>query len=134
MQAAKKIYHANGFNINSEDYGMTNEDVQRLEKIGLTNYVREGHPLPPIKLVKDFQMVIKKMCDHSKTSNGEFSFSLYQKPVFFWSFFNYFFESIYETCLYAFEFENQKDAMPEDTFRDSIQKNFFKIQKYSDER
>ena len=43
------------------------------------------------------------------------------------------FEDIYETCLYAFEFEDQKDAMPEDTFRDSIQKIFFKIQKYSDE-
>ena len=43
------------------------------------------------------------------------------------------FENIYETCLYAFEFEDQKDAMPEDTFRDSIQKIFFKIQKYSDE-
>ena len=43
------------------------------------------------------------------------------------------FENIHETCLYAFEFEGQKDAMPEDTFRDSIQKFFFKIQKYSDE-
>ena len=43
------------------------------------------------------------------------------------------FENIRETCLYAFEFEDQKDAMPEDTFRDSIQKIFFKIQKYSDE-
>jgi len=38
------------------------------------------------------------------------------------------FENIYETCLYAFEFEYEKDAMPEDTFRDSIQKIFFKIQ------
>jgi len=43
------------------------------------------------------------------------------------------FENIHETCLYAFEFEDQKDAMPEDAFRNSIQKIFFKIQKYSDE-
>ena len=43
------------------------------------------------------------------------------------------FENIHETCLYAFEFEDQKDAMLEDTFRDSIQKIFFKIQKYLDE-
>ena len=43
------------------------------------------------------------------------------------------FESIHETCLYAFEFEDQKDAMPEDTFRDSIQKIFFKMQKYLNE-
>ena len=43
------------------------------------------------------------------------------------------FENIHETCLCAFEFEGQEDAMPETTFRDSIQKNFFKIQKYLDE-
>ena len=43
------------------------------------------------------------------------------------------FENIHETCLYAFEFEGQEDAMPEDKFRDSIQKIFFKIQKYLDE-
>ncbi len=43
------------------------------------------------------------------------------------------FENIHETCLCAFEFEGQEDAMPESTFRDSIQKNFFKIQKYLDE-
>lgn len=43
------------------------------------------------------------------------------------------FENIYETCLYAFEFEDQDDAMPEDKFRDSIEKFFFKIQKYSNE-
>jgi len=43
------------------------------------------------------------------------------------------FENIYETCLYAFEFEDQDDAMPEDKFRDSIEKFFFKIQKYLNE-
>ena len=43
------------------------------------------------------------------------------------------FVNIHETCLCAFEFEGQEDAMPETTFRDSIQKNFFKIQKYLDE-
>jgi hypothetical protein len=39
------------------------------------------------------------------------------------------FENIHETCLCAFEFEGQEDAMPETKFRDSIQKFFFKIQK-----
>ena len=43
------------------------------------------------------------------------------------------FEDIYETCLCAVEFYFEEDAMPETTFRDSIQKSFFKIQKYSDE-
>ena len=43
------------------------------------------------------------------------------------------FENIHETCLYAVEFDGEEEAMPEDIFRNSIQKNFFKIQKYSDE-
>jgi hypothetical protein len=43
------------------------------------------------------------------------------------------FENIYETCLYAFEFEDQDDAMPEDKFRDLITISFFKIQKYLNE-
>lgn len=45
--------------------------------------------------------------------------------------FSSFFENIYETCLYAFEFEDQDDAMPEEKFRDSIEKYFFKLQKIS---
>jgi hypothetical protein len=43
------------------------------------------------------------------------------------------FEDINETCAYAFEFDGETNAISEDTFRDSIQKIFFKIQKYSDE-
>ena len=41
--------------------------------------------------------------------------------------------NIHETCLCAFEFEGEEDAMPETQFRDLIQKTFFKIQKYLDE-
>ena len=43
------------------------------------------------------------------------------------------FSSIHQTCLSAFEFEDQEGAMPEDTFRDSIQEIFFKMQKYLNE-
>ena len=43
------------------------------------------------------------------------------------------FQNIHEMCLCAFEFEGQEDAVPETKFRDSIQKTFFKIQKYLDE-
>ena len=42
------------------------------------------------------------------------------------------FENIHETCLCAFEFEGEEDEMPETKFRNSIQKTFFKIQKYLD--
>jgi len=44
------------------------------------------------------------------------------------------FENIHETCFYAFEFEDEKNLVPEDKFCDSIQKIFFKIQKYLDKR
>lgn len=72
-QAAKKIYHASDYVINPEDYGMTKDNLKHLERIELTKYVREGHPLPPIKLVKNYQMVVKKTCDHSKYSAGKYS-------------------------------------------------------------
>lgn len=72
-QAAKKIYHASDFGINPEDYGMTKVNIMRLQRIGLTKYVREGHPLPPIELVKDYQMAVKNSCDHSKHSDGKYS-------------------------------------------------------------
>lgn len=72
-QAAKKIYHASDFGINPEDYGMTKYNIMRLNRIGLTKYVREGHPLPPIKLVKDYQMAVKNMYDHAEHCDGKFS-------------------------------------------------------------
>jgi len=71
-QAAKKIYHASDFGINPEDYGMTKYNIMRLNRIGLTKYVREGRPLPPIKLVKDYQMAVKNMYDHAEHFDGKF--------------------------------------------------------------
>ena len=72
-QAAKKVYHASAFGVNPEDYGMTKDNLQRLEEIGLTKYTQESSPLPPIELVKAYQMAVKKMCDHSKSSDGKYS-------------------------------------------------------------
>ena len=72
-QAAKKIYHASGFGINPEDYGMTKDDVMRLNRIGLTKYVREGRPLPPIELVNDYQMAVKNLYDQAEHCDGELS-------------------------------------------------------------
>jgi hypothetical protein len=52
---------------------MTKDDILHLNGIGLTKYVREGRPLLPIKLVNDYQMAVKNMCDHSEHSDGKFS-------------------------------------------------------------
>ena len=72
-QGAKKIYHVSDFGINPEDYGMTKDNILKIQRIGLTNYAREGHPLPPIKLVKAYQMAVKNMCEHFQHSDGRFS-------------------------------------------------------------
>jgi hypothetical protein len=39
-QAAKNIYQISDFGINAEDYGMTKDNLNHLQRIGLTNYVR----------------------------------------------------------------------------------------------
>ena len=74
-QAAKKLYHAPEFGINPELYGITKDDLRRLNFIGLTNYVREGRPLPPMELINDFQMAVKNMCENpnSRRFDGEYS-------------------------------------------------------------
>lgn len=52
---------------------MTKYNTIRLNRIGLTKSVREEHPLPPIKLVRDYQMIVKNMYDHVEHFDGKFS-------------------------------------------------------------
>lgn len=66
VKAAGKIYHASQLGVNPEKYGVTNEQLQRISQIGIHNYAREGKPLPPIELIREYQMAIKDICD-----NGE---------------------------------------------------------------
>lgn len=75
----KKVYHANDFGINSEDYGMTKYNIMRLNRIGLNKYIREGRSLPPIKLVKDYQMAVENIYDHAEYFDGKFSSRAEQK-------------------------------------------------------
>ena len=73
LQGAKKIYHAGEFGINPEDYGMTQSDLMRLKRIGLTKYVREGRPIPPIELVREYQRAVKNLHDDAEHCDGKFS-------------------------------------------------------------
>ena len=73
-QAAKKIYHVSDFGINPEDYGMTKEQLRKIETVGLTNYIRLDNPPPPIELIKDYQAAIKGFCKNSeKLPNGTYN-------------------------------------------------------------
>lgn len=79
LKAAGKIYHASQLGVDPEDYGMKKEDVLRIEKIGIYKYAREGRPLPPIELIKDYQMAMKDICTNGKLLEGTYSSRADQK-------------------------------------------------------
>ena len=58
---------------------MKNEDVKRINEIGIYNYAREGRPLPPIELIKDYQMAMKDICTNGKLLEGTYSSKAEQK-------------------------------------------------------
>jgi len=70
-QAAKHIYHANGMGIDPADYGFTQQELERIRGEaqykggGLIAYARRGYRLPPIKMVRDYQLRLKVRCDQS---------------------------------------------------------------------
>ena len=79
VKAAGKIYHASQLGVLPEDYGMKPEDVKRINEIGIYNYAKEGRPLPPIELIKDYQMAIKDICSNGKLLEGTYSSRAQQK-------------------------------------------------------
>lgn len=74
-KAAAKIYHASDVGLNPEKYNLSLDNLKRLNSIGLHAYAREGHPLPSIEFVKDYQAAIKKICTDGQSSNGTYSSS-----------------------------------------------------------
>ena len=71
-QAAKHLYHANGMGIDPADYGFTQQELERIRGEaqytgggGLIAYARRGYKLPPIEMVRDYQLRLKKSCDES---------------------------------------------------------------------
>lgn len=74
-KAAEKIYHAPHLGINSEDFGMTDNDLARIQQIGLKNYAQEGRELPSIEFVKAYQNALKNICENGKSMDGTYSSS-----------------------------------------------------------
>lgn len=70
-QAAKHIYHANGLGINPEDYGFTQEQLERIRGEsqykggGLIAYARRGYKLPQIEMIQDYQFKLKTSCKNA---------------------------------------------------------------------
>lgn len=62
-QVCKKVYHANGFGIVSEDYDITQKELVKIgETGGLIKHVRESVRLPPMELVQTFAQTLKDNC------------------------------------------------------------------------
>jgi transposase InsO family protein len=71
-QAAKHIYHANGMGIDLVDYDFTQQELDRIRGEaqykgggGMIAYARRGYKLPPIEMVRDYQLRLKRRCDES---------------------------------------------------------------------
>jgi hypothetical protein len=81
-QAAKHIYHANGMGIDPADYGFTQQELELIRGEarykgggGMIAYARRGYKLPPIEMVRDYQLRLKRRCDQSpiKRTNVPYS-------------------------------------------------------------
>jgi hypothetical protein len=71
-QAAKHIYHANGMGIDPADYSFTQQELERIRGEarykgggGMIAYARRGYKLPPIEMVRNYQLRLKRSCDES---------------------------------------------------------------------
>ena len=70
-QGAKHIYHAPGMGVNPEDYGFTSKELElirgepRYEGGGLVAYARRGYRLPPIEMIREYQLKIKESCENA---------------------------------------------------------------------
>ena len=68
-QAAKHMYHANGMGVDSADYGFTQRELELIrgepgcKRGGLIAYAQRGYRLPPIEMVRDYQLRLKESCE-----------------------------------------------------------------------
>ena len=68
-QAATHMYHANGMGVDSSKYGFTQQELEKIRGEsqykggGLIAYARRGYRLPPIEMVRDYQLRLKTSCE-----------------------------------------------------------------------
>ncbi|MFT6843712.1 MAG: hypothetical protein ACJASR_002496 [Psychroserpens sp.] len=70
-QMAKKVYHLNGLGVNTEEYGMSKDEVNSIRKDGLVKYTMNGGKLPPIELIRAGQNRIHNICYNDTTAKKE---------------------------------------------------------------
>jgi hypothetical protein len=87
-QGAKKIYHSESFGIKPGDYGMTQDQMDKIEKWDLTKYVQCGEKLPPIEMVKEYAKRVKETCLNEqafRNNKGEYKERSVPQPTIIFS-------------------------------------------------
>ena len=70
-QAVKHIYHAEGLNINPEDFNITQAELLKIRTDGFITYVRRGNQLPSLEHVKRYEQALKDICQDSATEQRD---------------------------------------------------------------
>ena len=61
-QATSHLYHGKGVNVNSEDFGITQAELTKIQDQGFIKYVHTGNKLPSIEHVRSYQKSLKDIC------------------------------------------------------------------------
>ena len=70
-QAVKHIYHGKGVNVNPEDFGITQAELNKIRNGGFIEYVQKGNKLPSREHVRSYQQVLKDICLDSATERRD---------------------------------------------------------------
>lgn len=79
-QTAKKSCHGVCFGINPEDYGASQSDLDRLNRIGIVKYVQEGGRLPSDEHIQAIQSAVREFCEDSNKSTRNENSTFKGKP------------------------------------------------------
>lgn len=61
-QAASHLYHGKGVDVNPEDFGITQTELDKIREGGFIKYVQKGNKLPSIEHVRTYQKSLKDIC------------------------------------------------------------------------
>jgi DNA/RNA-binding domain of Phe-tRNA-synthetase-like protein len=56
------LYHSKGVGVNSEDFGITQVKLIKIQDEGFLRYVQRGNKLPSIEHVRTYQKALKEIC------------------------------------------------------------------------
>jgi len=70
-QAASHLYHGNGVNINPEDFGSSQVELEKIRDGSLIKYAQRDNKLPDILHVRAYQNSLKNICVDPSTDQRD---------------------------------------------------------------